>query len=121
MAMPMLPLELSFAGNSTVSAHGLLDSGSAVNVLPHLLGLHLGAEWEKHSARVTLSGNLGAHDARALVLEARIADFPPVKLVFAWTQAPDVPLLLGQVNFFQEFDVCIHGSRRQFEVQPHQQ
>ena len=27
-------------------------------------------------------------------------------------------LLLGQVNFFQEFEVSFHGRRRQFELWP---
>jgi len=26
--------------------------------------------------------------------------------------------LKGQVNFFEEFDVCFHRARRQFEVEP---
>ena len=32
---------------------------------------------------------------------------------------PDaVPLLLGQTNFFDEFDVCFFRSRAEFEVRP---
>jgi hypothetical protein len=38
--------------------------------------------------------------------------------VFAWTQATTVPLILGQVNFFMEFDVCFYRSRLQFAISP---
>jgi hypothetical protein len=37
-------------------------------------------------------------------------------MVFAWTQAKNVPLLLGRINFFQEFDVCFYGSQLVFEI-----
>lgn len=114
--MPVLPLELSLADGAAVRAQGLLDTGATVNVLPFSLGLRLGAVWENQRTVVTLTGNLAAHEARALMLEARIAEFAPVKLVFAWTRSEQVPLLLGQVNFFQEFDVCFHAARREFEV-----
>ena len=37
---------------------------------------------------------------------------------FAWTQAAEVPLLLGQVNFFMEFDVCFFRAQAAFEIKP---
>lgn len=95
---------------------GLIDSGATVNVLPFPLGLRLGAVWESQTTCVTLAGNLAAQEARAILLEARIADFAPVPLVFAWTRMENVPLLLGQVNFFDVFDVCFYRSRREFEI-----
>src|SRR5882724_12813024 len=116
--MPLLPLELRFKGSEAVQAHGLLDSGATVNVLPYGLGVRLGAVWEAQTTRVTLAGNLTAQEARALLIQARVGDFAPVPLVFAWTRAENVPLLLGQVNFFEEFDVCFHRARRQFEIEP---
>lgn len=118
--MPLVPLELRLGNSELVRAHGLLDSGAAVSVLPYTLGLRLGAVWEAQTTRVTLTGNLAAHEARALLTEGRVADFPPVRLVFAWTRSETVPLILGQVNFFQELDVCFHRSRLQFELDPAQ-
>jgi hypothetical protein len=41
-----------------------------------------------------------------------------VQLVFAWTKAVQVPLILGQVNFFMEFDVCFYRSQLYFAVSP---
>jgi hypothetical protein len=49
-----------------------------------------------------------------------VGKFEPVQLVFAWTKATNVPLLLGQVNFFMEFDVCFHRSQLYFEINPKQ-
>jgi hypothetical protein len=66
---------------------------------------------------VTLTGNLAAREARALLLSARVAEFPMVRLVFAWAHTDEVPLLLGQVNFFQEFEVSFYGARNQYELQ----
>jgi hypothetical protein len=87
-----------------------------VNVLPYDLGVALGADWDSQSTVVELSGNFAQHEARGIVINARIGSLKPVLLVFAWTKARDVPLLLGQVNFFAEFDVCFYGSQYTFEV-----
>lgn len=115
--LPLVPPELWFKDNEPVQAHGLLDSGARVSVLPYGLGVRLGAVWEAQTTRVTLAGNLATQEARALLVQARVGNLAPVPLVFAWTRAENVPLLLGQVNFFEEFDVCFHRSRRQFELE----
>jgi len=86
--------------------------------MPYGLGLSLGAIWDSQTTSVMLTGNLAAHEARALLIEASIAEFPPVNLVFAWSRSDRTPLLLGQVNFFHQFDVCFHGARLQFELEP---
>uniref|UniRef100_UPI0030DCF34B hypothetical protein n=1 Tax=Pseudanabaena sp. UWO311 TaxID=2487337 RepID=UPI0030DCF34B len=49
-------------------------------------------------------------------MNAKVSDFEPARLVFAWTKAPNVPLILGQVNFFMQFDVCFYRSQLSFEV-----
>jgi len=43
---PYLPITLTYQGKSITSS-GLLDTGAAVNVLPHELGIELGAVWEQ--------------------------------------------------------------------------
>ena len=116
VAMPLLPIEFRLGQGLPVRTQGLLDSGATVNVLPFSLGLRLGAVWENQKTAVTLTGNLAAQEARALLLSARVAEFAPVRLVLAWALTDEVPLLLGQVNFFQEFDLTFYGARRQFEV-----
>jgi hypothetical protein len=100
----------------TVSA--LLDTGSTVNVLPYPLGLQLGFVWEQQLTRVHLTGSLARLPARGVIVSGQVASFPPVELAFAWTQSTEVPVLLGQVNFFMEFDVCFFRSQAAFEINP---
>ncbi|MBI4747497.1 MAG: hypothetical protein HY774_03370 [Acidobacteria bacterium] len=115
--LPLLPLELDFQSQS-VSTVGLLDTGATVNVLPFKVGQQLGAIWEPKLATIQLGGNLAQYAALPLIIFAKVAQFAPVRLAFAWTQAEDVPVILGQVNFFLEFDVCFYRSRQIFEIQP---
>jgi hypothetical protein len=67
---------------------------------------------------VILSGNLAACEAQALIVSAVVGELPAVRLAFAWARTDDVPTLLGQVNFFMEFDVGFYRSCSMFEVRP---
>jgi hypothetical protein len=116
---PSLPLNLVHQQNS-VTVSGLLDTGTSVKVLPHLAGIELGYIWEQQTTSLNLTGNLAQYEARVVLIQAIVGEFKPVKLVFAWTQATHVPIILGQVNFFMEFDVCFYRSACQFSVSsPH--
>ncbi|MBW4622579.1 MAG: hypothetical protein KME17_24880 [Cyanosarcina radialis HA8281-LM2] len=117
--MAYLPLTLSLNDRS-LNAEGLLDTGASVNVLPYELGLQLGLIWQNETLSVLLAGNLARFEARAVVVDAQVSLFPKVNLAFAWTQAADVPLILGQANFFFEFEVCFFRARSEFEVRPKQ-
>lgn len=112
---PYLPLTLTRQGRS-IEAIGLLDTGAMINVLPWQVGLALGAVWEEQTNSLQLTGNLAQYEARVLLVKAEIGQFEPVRLAFAWTQAEHVPLLLGQVNFFMEFDACFYRSQLAFDV-----
>lgn len=102
----------------SVQATGLVDSGATVNVLPYELGLQLGAVWDNRKAIIQLTGNLSNQPAMPLSATAEVADFQPTKLVFAWVSNPNAPLILGQTNFFLEFDVCFYRSKLEFEIKP---
>jgi hypothetical protein len=115
--LPYLPFMLNHQASS-LEVQGLLDTGATVNVLPYATGVELGAIWEQQTAFVKLTGNLARFDARVLIVDAIVGTFAPVRLAFAWTRADNVPLILGQVNFFLEFDVCFFRSRKFFEIQP---
>lgn len=52
---------------------------------------------------------------------AWVGEFEPVRLAFAWVKGKDVPLILGQTNFFMEFNVCFYRSKLEFEVMPKSQ
>jgi hypothetical protein len=116
-ALPYLPLTLQLKGK-VVSVSGLVDSGAALSVLPYDVGMQLGAVWEEQSTRVQLAGNLADSDAQAIIVTTTIDQFSSVRLAFAWTRNNQVPVILGQVNFFMEFDVCFFRSQTVFEVKP---
>ena len=109
--LPYLPLMLNHQASS-LEVRGLLDTGATVNVLPYAMGVELGAVWEQQTDFVKLTGNLARFDARVLIVDATVGTFDRVRLGFAWTRADNVPLILGQVNFFLEFGVCFFRSSR---------
>lgn len=113
--MPFLPFKIEREGKSK-EVLGLVDTGASVNVLPFQIGLEFDAVWEQQTTLFGLSGNLANYEARGLLLTATIANFPSVNLAFAWTRAENVPIILGQINFFAEFDVCFYGSQKEFEI-----
>ena len=113
--VPQLSFTLINYDNS-VNVSGLLDTGSSVNIIPYDIGLQLGEIWEEQSTSVMLAGNLAPVEAKGLILSAQINDFSPVRLVFAWSRANDIPLLLGRMNFFLEFDVCFYTALKEFEL-----
>lgn len=116
-SLPRLPLVLR-QGKQVVSAVGLVDSGATVNVLPYRFDIQLGAVWDDRKATIRLAGNLGNVAAQPLFPMAEVGDFPPIRLAFAWSRSDDIPLILGQMNFFMEFDVCFYCSQLEFEVKP---
>ncbi|MEE3715524.1 hypothetical protein V2H45_02055 [Tumidithrix elongata RA019] len=114
-ALPKIPITLSYVDFS-ISTIALLDTGSTVNLLPHEIGVQLGAIWEEQTVRLPLAGNLARVEARGLFMRVQIGGLEPVRLAFAWAQISQVPLILGQTNFFREFDVCFQRSRQTIEI-----
>ena len=113
--LPYLPIRLS-TPSAALNLSGLLDTGSTVNVLPYAVGLELGLLWNQQMAPISLAGNLALWPAFGVIVTAQVATLPPVEMAFAWTQAQDAPLVLGQINFFMEFDVCFFRAQSVFEV-----
>jgi len=113
--MPMMPLTLKYQAQS-INEWGLVDTGAAVNVLPFRMGINLGLKWESQKNPVLLGGILAKTPAFGISLLAIIDNFPPVKLVFAWTENNNIPLILGRMNFFKVFDVCVYGSQSFLDI-----
>ena len=112
---PVLPMKLSGpAGSTRVSA--LVDSGADVNVLPWSIGVNLGLDWNANKATIRVAGVPQGAAAMPVLIEAEIEDLGSVTLAFAWCQSDAVPLVLGQTNFFMEFDICFFRSRGEFQV-----
>jgi hypothetical protein len=114
-SLPRLPL-LLHREERRIEGVGLVDSGATVNVLPYELGLQLGGVWDDRRAIIQLAGNLSNQPAMPFSALVEIGEFPTTELVFAWVKSPNAPLILGQTNFFLEFDVCFYRSKLEFEV-----
>ncbi|MFM7190915.1 MAG: hypothetical protein ACKN9E_11045 [Microcystaceae cyanobacterium] len=112
---PYLPFTLIYQ-DSMIATTGLLDTGASVNVLPYSIGIQLGYEWERQTTSLRLTGNLAQYEAKVVLTQAIVGQFEPVQLAFAWTKATHIPLILGQVNFFMEFDVCFYRSQLEFAI-----
>jgi len=115
--LPRLPLILR-SGDRVIETVGLVDSGASVSVLPYEAGVQLGAIWDDSKANIRIGGALGSRAAMPLFATAEISGLSTVKLAFAWIQENNVPLILGQTNFFVEFDICFYRSKLEFEVVP---
>ena len=117
VGVPLVNIKLSHKAE-TITAPAIVDSGAALNILPYDVGLSLSLDWDTQTYRLDLGGILAGTQAYAVLLQAEVAPFPPLKLAFAWVSKPStkVRVLLGQVNFFQEFDVHFYGSQQAFEI-----
>jgi hypothetical protein len=115
--LPLLTLDLT-NGQRIRQVTGLVDSGAMVSVLPFQIGIDLGAEWNPNATDISLGGRFRGVPAMALTLAGRVGPYPAVNLYFAWIQSNDVPLILGEYNFFQEFDVHFYRSQFEFEINP---
>lgn len=115
--MPLIDMMLSH-GDQDLQVSALVDSGAALNLLPYDIGLQLGFRWEDQRLPIPIGGLLRGSEAYAVLVHCHIDPFPPLDLAFAWTQksSNEVRVLLGQVNFFQHFDVHFYGSQHLFEI-----
>jgi len=113
---PLLPLTLEYRQKQR-DVTGLLDSGADVSVLPFEIGIALGLDWESQRLSINLGGNLGRYEARIVVVSANVGNTAPALLVFGWTQAPNVPIILGQANFFKRYNVHFFGADEYFEIE----
>ncbi len=120
--LPVVPLRLIHVmpngSAAIVLVQAIIDSGSSINILPHDVGLQLALDWEAQTFDLPVAQWLRGTKAFGVLLGGQIEPFSPVELAFAWTQktSADVPVLLGETNFFQEFDVCLSGSQQVFEI-----
>jgi len=116
-SLPRVTLSL-YGNNRQAEVSGLVDSGATIIVLPYHIGIQLGEIWDDRKAYIKLAGSLDNAIGIPLALKATIGDFKPVRLAFAWVKSDNIPLILGQTNFFMEFDVCFYRSRLEFEIMP---
>ena len=113
--LPIMPISLQFKGK-TIATNALLDSGSTVNVLPYSVGITLGLDWESQQVPVPLTGNLKSVEAFGVVVAGIVEDCAPTNLAFAWAKTDQIPMILGQNNFFQAFNICFFRGQLVFDV-----
>ena len=113
---PILSLTL-IVPERRISFPALVDSGADINVIPHSLGLALGLSWADSRVGPTLTGKFANIETRLVVLTALVGNFPTVDLVFTWMAQDTGPVILGQMNFFREFNVCFFGDENVFELE----
>ncbi|MBX3058806.1 MAG: hypothetical protein KF770_20265 [Anaerolineae bacterium] len=117
VGIPLVNISLSNE-TTTVTVPAVVDSGAALNILPYDVGLSLNLNWDKQTYPLDLGGILTGTRAYAVLLQAKVEPFSPLRLAFAWIDKPgtEVRVLLGQVNFFQEFDIHFYGCDKAFEI-----
>jgi len=123
--LPFIPIIILRTNNLNridlrVKVPALVDSGSTVNVLPYDIGRQLGFVWNAENPETPVIGTLYGLPALGVKLFVKVERYAPVQLGFGWLQESDmnVPLLLGQTNFFDEFDVDFRKSTDYFEIVP---
>ena len=87
--------------------------------MPYRVGSALGADWDELEDLGPLVGNLSSSTSRAITVSAKILGLTGetgVQLLFAWADTDSLPVLLGQIDFFMQFNVCIYRSQNYFEV-----
>ena len=114
---PLLPITLQYR-RQEFETTGLLDSGADVNVLPYQIGVALGSVWDEQNISLPLTGNLANVEARGIVIKATVAEIWQREFAFAWALSRNVRLILGQINFFASFDVCLYRTNMNFELDP---
>jgi len=118
--LPFVPITLEFE-KTQLTFDALIDSGATVNVLPYDFGLQLGLSWEMQRRTVETAGFLQGAPVYAVRLLGQIDSLSPMLLGFAWSQKTrdEIPLILGQQNFFEHVKITFDGRRGIVELAPY--
>lgn len=118
VGMPIINIRLSHH-KEEISVPALIDSGSALNILPYDYGLKLGFRWDEQQLQLPVGGVLQGAEAYAVLATCIIDPFSPVDLAFAWVNRPsrEIRALLGQINFFQHFRVIFEAYNSIFRIE----
>lgn len=118
VGMPIVNIHLSHH-EKEITVPGLVDSGSALNILPYDYGLELGFNWDEQRHPLPAGGLLQGAEAYAVLIKCIIDPFTTVDLAFAWVNKPSNALrtLLGQINFFTHFRVIFEAYNGIFKIE----
>lgn len=113
---PLVDMNLCYAGTD-ITVPALVDSGADFSVFPYDVGLGLGLVWEEQTLPVSLGGMLKGVPAVGVLVRGEIPGLPDKALVFAWAQT-SCRVILGQMNFFQQYKVTFEGYDNAFDISP---
>lgn len=114
---PLLPMRLAL-GSRAIDVMALIDSGATISSLPYDLGLTFGQSWNRLPQQLFVGGAHGSAPAKRLDLMATIGSLPPRLLAFAWVNTNNYPLVLGNADFFFNFDVTLCRRHSYFDISP---
>jgi hypothetical protein len=114
---PLLPIRLD-RDRVSLDVVALVDSGATISVLPWSVGLRFGVDWDSLNVPCPIGGGAGSIPGKVLIVYGTVPPFPTVPLVFSWVQSDNVRIILGQTNFFLNFDVFFFRAQSYFEIQP---
>jgi hypothetical protein len=114
---PLLPIRLE-RDQTSLDVVAIVDSGASVSVLPWSVGLRFGVDWDSLNVPCSVGGSAGGVPGKILAVYETVAPFPTVPLAFSWVKSDTIPIILGQTNFFLNFDMFFYRAQRYFEIQP---
>lgn len=114
--LPWITVDIMTNERLLPGVRAVVDSGTSVNLLPHHVGLSLGLEWG--SPIFPNIGKVRGRDCVGVKLGLGVKEFGAYVMRFAWSPDNDIPVLLGQVDFFQHFGIYFEASEQYFTLHP---
>jgi hypothetical protein len=122
-SMPFVPVRLYYASDERhltepVLVPALVDSGAAVNVIPRDVGEQFGLDWDEQKKMLKSAGMVRGAPTLGLFLWVKLPEIEPIELLFAWSKLStgDMRVILGQIDFFDEFFIDFRKPRGYFEI-----
>ncbi len=114
---PLVDIQLYHAEHEII-VPVLVDSGADISIMPYEIGLELGFIWNEQTYPIDLGGIMRGVPAFAVLVRGEIAGLPEKALVFAWAQKhrSECRFVVGQMNFFQQYEVTFRGYENTFEI-----
>lgn len=114
--MPFIPVKLYY-GKKSIRVHALIDSGCTTTHIHtdivRVLGIDLSNAKEKNSSGITGSA-IGRHSHLLVEIEGH---GDPFESPVAFLSTLPVPMLLGQNNFFDKFNVRFEKPKASFFIE----
>jgi hypothetical protein len=120
MYRPIIRIKLKYAqtGKATPQIRALLDSGADMCMAPLEIALWLGVTFDGTEQAVsiqTANGSISQAVKKTVTIATREGEYE-CPFFFVEGLNPTRTLLLGQLGFFDHFEICFDLPNRQFEI-----